>query len=222
MSNGNPYLVFAGLACTVVLMPGADTVLVFRTTQAYGTRTGLTTAVGVVTGPIVWGMLSGAGVALLISRNAIVYMSIALLGALYLAYLAVGCFRSAASGSTALLNASADSTPAGSSRNAYVTGLLTNLFNPKIGVFYLSVMPGLFHGRVGLWAGGSLGLIQACLGIVFLSGVALVTGRARRYLTSRRTTVVVEMLAGCCLLAFAAYVVWSVLHSPYAAHAASS
>ncbi|XVQ09765.1 LysE family translocator [Spirillospora sp. CA-255316] len=215
ISSGNPYLVFSGLAFAVVLMPGADTILVFRTSRALGTRTGLMTAAGVVTGPVLWGVFSGIGVALVIARNQTLYTALALLGALYLLYLAYGCFRSAADGSAVPLDAPDEAPPdSGTMRNAYVTGLLTNLLNPKIGVFYLSVMPGLFQGEADPWDGGSLGLIQASMGIVFLSCVALLAGKARRYLSSRRASLVVEVLAGACLLAFAVYVAWSVLHSP--------
>ncbi|WP_242885118.1 LysE family translocator [Actinomadura litoris] len=215
-------------------MPGADTILVFRTSRAYGVRTGLTTAVGVVTGPVIWGALSGIGVALLIARNHAVYTLLALAGAAYLLYLAAGCFRAAVTGSTALADAHPAGThpagthPAGTDpgtdgapleraeagpSSPYVTGLLTNLLNPKIGVFYVSVMPGLFQKRPDLWVGGSLGLIQSSMGLLFLGGVALAAGRARRYLASRRASRVVEVLAGGCLLVFALYVVWSVLHS---------
>ena len=211
--SGSPYLVFAGIAFVVVVMPGADTILVFRASRAHGTRVGLTTAVGVVTGPVVWGLLSGVGAALVVARNATVYRGLALLGALYLVYLAVGCFRSARAGATPLFDAPADGEPGRTSGNAYVTGLLTNLLNPKIGVFYLSVMPGLFRGRhLDLWVGGSLGLIQSCIGFGFLSCVALLAGRARRYLTGRLPNTVAEVVAGLCLLAFAGYTAWSVLH----------
>lgn len=215
ISSGNPYLVFSLLAFAVVLMPGADTILVFRTSRAQGTRAGLMTAVGVVTGPVLWGMFSGIGVALIVARDKTLYVALALLGALYLVYLAYGCFKSAADGSAVPLDAS-DEGPreSGTMRRAYVTGLLTNLLNPKIGVFYLSVMPGLFRGDVDPWDGGSLGLIQATMGIVFLSCVAFLAGRARRYLSSRRASLAVEVLAGLCLLAFAVYVTWSVLQSP--------
>jgi threonine/homoserine/homoserine lactone efflux protein len=191
-------------------MPGADTILVFRTSRARGSRAGLATAAGVVTGPVVWGTLSGIGVALVIAHNGTLYATLALAGALYLLYLAAGCFRAAATGSTALLDA--EPLPYTRPCNAYITGLLTNLLNPKIGVFYLSVMPGLFQGRPGPWVGGSLGLIQAGLGITFLSAVALLAGRARHLLASRHAAMVVESVAGACLLTFAAYVTWSVFH----------
>ncbi|MDL4775329.1 MULTISPECIES: LysE family translocator [Thermomonosporaceae] len=226
MSSGNPYLVFAGLALTVVLMPGADTILVFRTSRAHGTRLGLTTAAGVVTGPVIWGMLSGVGVALIVARNATVYRALALFGALYLLYLAAGCLRAAATGTVPPLdgepnepnepneaNEADAAVPGGTPRNAYVTGLLTNLLNPKIGVFYLSIMPGLFHGTPDLWVGGSLGLIQASMGIVFLGLVAVLSGRARRYLAGRRASAAVELLAGGCLAAFALYTAWSALRA---------
>lgn len=221
--TGSPYLVFAGLAVVVVLIPGADTILVFRVSRASGVRNGLVTAAGVVTGPVIWGMLSGVGVALVLSRNAALYAALALGGALYLVYLAAGCFRSAARGGPVLADTVladtvladtvlADPVLAGRPRSAYVTGLLTNLLNPKIGVFYLSVMPGLFHGRhLDAWVGGSLGLIQSVIGFIYLACVTLLAGRSRRYLAGRRAGVTVEVVAGACLLAFAAYTAWSVV-----------
>jgi threonine/homoserine/homoserine lactone efflux protein len=197
-------------------MPGADTVLVFRMSRAHGVRTGLTTAIGVVTGPVIWGVLSGIGAALILARNATAYTLLALFGALYLLYLAVGCFRLAASQSTAAFDVQPDGDSGIPPKNSYVTGLLTNLLNPKIGVFYLSVMPELFQGRhLDLWVGGSLGLIQSCIGFAFLSCVALLTGKARRYLAGNLSNMVVESLAGLCLLAFAVYSVWSVLYSAH-------
>ncbi|MEV4647817.1 LysE family translocator [Saccharopolyspora sp. NPDC049357] len=208
--NSSPFLVFAGLALVVVLTPGADTILVLRMSSAHGARTGIATALGVVTGPVIWGALSGVGVALIVTRNATLYTALALLGAAYLLYLAVGCFRSAAAAATSI---EAGLEPrAIRPRNAYVTGLLTNLLNPKIGVFYLAVMPGLFLGQhLDLWIGGSLGLIQACIGLAFLSCAAWFATRSRRFLTGPRSGVLMETVAGLCLLTFSLCTAWSVL-----------
>ncbi|MEV6976575.1 LysE family translocator [Kitasatospora sp. NPDC093806] len=210
--GGSPYLVFAGLAVVVVLSPGADTVLVFRMSRMHGVRTGVKTALGVVTGPVLWGLLSGMGLALVMAHNTTVYKALALCGGLYLLYLAVGCFRSMRGPATAMFDDPQGGAAEGLKRNPYVTGLLTNLLNPKIGVFYLSIMPSLFDGRrLDLWIGGSLGLIQSCIGFAFLSAVALLAEMLRPYLAGRVPNLVAELLAGLSLAGFAGYTFWTVL-----------
>ncbi|MGB4777300.1 LysE family translocator [Microbacterium sp.] len=90
----------------------------------------------------------------------------------------------------------------------FFTGLMTNLLNPKIGVFYLSVMPGLFLGQeITPWLGALLGAMHAVLGLTFLSGVAVLSGFARRHLTRPKVRAAIELVCGACLLAFASFVV---------------
>ncbi|WP_307218218.1 LysE family translocator [Microbacterium sp. SORGH_AS_0888] len=202
---------FLALAAAVVAMPGADTILVLRTSLRAGARTALVTALGVVCGPVVWGALAGLGVALVLSRLPVVYAVVALAGAGYLAYLAMGGLRAA----RRAWRARADPTPsptitgaAPTARGAFLTGLLTNLLNPKIGVFYLAVMPGLFSpGAVTVWLGAALGAIHGVLGLVYLSAVALFADRMRRFLTRPAANAVVELACGVVLLLFAVAVV---------------
>lgn len=205
-------LAFTGVAVVVVLMPGADTVLVLRTSLRDGPRSGVATALGVTCGPVVWGALAGVGVALLLGRNRVLYDAVAVAGGVYLGYLAVSAarsgirsWRSAGTGEDAVLGVDA----APRSRASYFrTGLTTNLLNPKIGVFYLAVMPGLFAGQaITVWLGALLGLIHGVLGLVFLSGVSVLAGAARRRLLRPRTSAVIELLCGACLLGFGLYVI---------------
>jgi threonine/homoserine/homoserine lactone efflux protein len=202
---------FAVIALAVVLLPGADTVLVLRTSLRDGSRAGTITALGVVCGPVIWGALAGLGVALLLSRDALIYRGVAMAGGVYLAYLA---YRSFVSAYTAWRSTQGDAFENGprarSPRSAshYLTGLMTNLLNPKIGVFYLSVMPGLFLGQhITAWIGGLLGAIHAVLGLAFLSGVAALSGFARKRLARPRVQAVIELACGLCLLTFGGFVV---------------
>ena len=166
-------------------------------------------------GPVVWGALAGLGVALVLSRNPVLYSVVAAVGGLYLAYLAWGSFRSAAARwrATDSVEVGADG-PQGTRRTYFLTGLMTNLLNPKIGVFYVSIMPGLFIGQpVSVWLGAFLGLIQSVLGLAFLTAVSALSAVAARYLTRPRTNAVIDLVCGLCLLAFGVYVlVEAVLH----------
>ncbi|MFT4213913.1 MAG: LysE family translocator [Microbacterium sp.] len=199
---------FTAIAAAVVLMPGADTILVLRTSLRFGVRTAVVTAAGVVCGPVIWGALAGLGVALVISRWPVVYSAVAVAGALYLIFLGWGCVRTAAR----LWRRASDAAEAASvavptPRSALFTGLLTNLLNPKIGVFYLAVMPGLFApADVTVWLGALLGAIHGAIGLLYLSAVAVFAATVRRFLTRPAANAVVELVCGLCLVAFAAFV----------------
>ncbi|MFT4229494.1 MAG: LysE family translocator [Microbacterium sp.] len=210
---------FAVIALVVVLMPGADTILVLRTSLRDGARAGIITASGIVCGPVIWGALAGLGAALVLSQDPLLYSAVAAAGGLYLAYLAYRTFLSARStwrsAVTVIPDATATAPSSRRSMTYFFTGLMTNLLNPKIGAFYLSVMPGLFIGQqITAWLGALLGAIHAVLGLAFLSGVAALSGLARKYLTQPRVQAVIEMICGLCLLGFGALVVVeAVIHS---------
>jgi threonine/homoserine/homoserine lactone efflux protein len=204
-------LAFTGIALVVVLMPGADTVLVLRTSLRYGARAGIITATGIVCGPIIWGALAGLGVALILGQNPLLYNIVATAGGLYLIYLAAQSFRAATTGwlspNDEHLPRSGTTLTRSSVATQFTTGLMTNLLNPKIGVFYISVMPGLFIGQhIGVGLGALLGLIQAVLGLMFLTAVALLSARANGILTRPRIAAAVELACGLCLFLFGTYV----------------
>ncbi|WP_307484133.1 LysE family translocator [Microbacterium trichothecenolyticum] len=190
-------------------MPGADTILVLRTSLRFGARKAIVTAAGVVCGPVIWGALAGLGMALVISRLPIIYSAVALAGALYLVYLGIGSVRAART-LWRRRSESAETAPAVVSppHSAFLTGLMTNLLNPKIGVFYLAVMPGLFApGDVTIWLGALLGAIHGAIGLIFLTAVAIFAAYVRRFLTRPTVSAAVELACGLCLFAFALFVI---------------
>lgn len=204
---------FAVIALAAAVMPGADTILVLRSSLRDGTRAGVVTALGIATGTIIWGTLAGLGVALIIGRHPLLYTVIAAAGGLYLGYLAVRAFLSAgrtwraASEVTALSGPESAAVPEQHPRSHFTNGLVTNLLNPKLGALYMSVMPGLFIGQaITAWLGALLGSNHAVIGVAFLSAVAALSGLARRYLMRPKVQAVVEAVCGLCLLAFGVFV----------------
>ncbi len=86
---------------------------------------------------------------------------------------------------------------------AFRTGLITNLLNPKVGVFYLSVMPQFLpEGLSPLLGSLSLGGIHIVEGIVWLSLVVVVAGRARGWLQRPAIRRRLEQLTGVVFLGF--------------------
>ncbi len=86
---------------------------------------------------------------------------------------------------------------------SFGAGLTTNLLNPKVGAFYVAVMPAFLPDRVPAVVGAlALGAIHAAEGVVWLSGVALLVGRARRILATERVGRWLERLAGVVFIGF--------------------
>ena len=97
---------------------------------------------------------------------------------------------------------------AGHTGNHFVRGLFCDLLNPKIGIFYLAIMPSLFtQNQISGWLGGLLGTIHAALGFVFLTIIAILAAAVRNHLAQPRASAVIQILCGLCLAGFGVYAV---------------
>jgi threonine/homoserine/homoserine lactone efflux protein len=135
---------FVLLAVALSATPGPDDVLVLSSCLRGGPRLGAATAVGAATGALVWGCAAAVGLAAVVSRSAAVYDAIRLAGAAYLIVLGVVPLVAQAVGARAatpaVLPGGPTSRPAGL-RPAFTAGLMSDLLNPKIGLFYVAVVP---------------------------------------------------------------------------------
>lgn len=199
---------FTWLALAMTLAPGSDTVFVVRSSLAAGWKAGVVAALGIVCGVVLWGGLAGLGVALLLVRWPVVYNLVAVAGGVYLGYLAVQTFLGAWKTWGAAVSQEGEAESARPLGQVFRAGFLTNLLNPKIGVFYLSVMPGLFLGQgLTVWLGLLLGGIHAAWGVLWLSIVSLVAGWARKTLLRPRARAVLDAICGVLLLGFGIFVI---------------
>lgn len=134
-----------GLAALLTITPGPDTMLVVRNALRSGTRGGIATAFGVSLGLVVHIALSGAGLSAVLVHSAAAFDVVRMLGAFYLVWLGCkalyGAYRGHAAGNAALAVATLASPLA--LRRAFTEGLLTNLLNPKVAIFYMAVLPQL-------------------------------------------------------------------------------
>ena len=161
-----------------------------------GSRVVLPTAIGTCTGLFAWGALSSLGVAAILAASAELYAVLRLAGAAYLVVLGLLALRAALTGRHADDPGVA---PRGLGRQASMTrlagfrsGLLTNLLNPKIGVFYATLLPQFIpQGAPPLATSLLLAGIHAALGIAWLclyggllarAGDLVRRGRVRRTL----------------------------------------
>jgi len=150
-------------ASLLVVLPGPDSLLVVRSIMLKGRRAAVTTTAGVLSGLAVWVAAAALGLAALLHASHVGYTALRIVGAVYLVTLGVQALRSAQR-PAALVDR--DRGP-GVLGVGYRAGLVTNLLNPKIGVFFVTFLPGFVP------AGAPVGPTSLLLGAVFVTEGAL-------------------------------------------------
>jgi threonine/homoserine/homoserine lactone efflux protein len=181
-------LSYFGVSAIVIVTPGQDTALTIRNTLGGGRRDGVLTAAGVATGQVVWAVATSAGLAALLVASEPAFRALRWIGAAYLVYLGLQALL------RALRRAAARPLPA-ARRRPFRQGLLSNLGNPKMAVFFSSLLPQFAHSFPGLLA---LGLVFAGMTLAWLSVVARVGNVLRRPRVRR----FVDAVVGVVLVAF--------------------
>lgn len=203
MTLAQAVLGFALLAALMTITPGLDTVFVLRQALRGGPRPAFAAAAGIGLGVVFWGVAAAAGVAALFVASQVAYNMLRWAGVAFLLYLAFNYLRSAWRGDSPSLEVA--DTAVDKPGEAFMKGLLTDLLNPKIAVFYLSVLP-LFlpAGYPPAAIGALLALIHGAMGMTWFTVVILAAGPMRGYLTSRRGGRIVDATAGVAMAGFAA------------------
>ena len=184
-------LAFVLLSAVVICTPGPDTALTIRNTLASGLGNGLRTAHGVAFGQALWTLAASAGVAALVAASQPVFVAVRIAGAAYLVWLGLQALAAAVRGSRH------EYRPRGSAAG-FRQGLLSNLANPKMAVFFTSLLPQFGSGFGELL---TFGLVFATLTLVWLSGVASAVARTSRFLVRGRVRRGLDALSGLALAA---------------------
>jgi len=130
---------FATTVFVVNATPGVDMMLTLTRTLRHGVRGGLAAALGVMAGCVVHALAAALGLAALIAASAAAFSVLKWLGAAYLLWLAFGMLRSATFGeAAAAVPQLAESPGLGA---LFRQGVLTNVLNPKIALFFLALLP---------------------------------------------------------------------------------
>ncbi|HWL34436.1 MAG TPA: LysE family translocator [Gaiellaceae bacterium] len=186
---------FLVVAAVVICTPGQDTALTIRNALAGGRRSGLATALGVALGQAVWTIAAAAGLVAVLRASQPAFTALRLVGAAYLVYLGLQSLLVAVRRSRPHQRAVARSTPGGSLRQ----GLVSNLANPKMVVFFTSLLPQFGDAFGTLLA---LGLLFSLLTGLWLAAYAVAAARARRLLARDRIRRAFEAVTGVVLVAF--------------------
>ena len=184
---------FLAVAAVVICTPGQDTALTIRNALAGGRRSGLATALGVALGQAVWTAAAAVGLVAVLRASQPAFTALRLVGAAYLVFLGVQSLLAAA-GRRRVPHVEVRASPGGALRQ----GLLSNLANPKMAVFFTSLLPQFGAAFPVLL---SLGLLFALLTGVWLAGYAVAAARARRLLQRDHVRRTIDAVTGTVLVA---------------------
>jgi len=180
-------MTFLLVALIVIVTPGQDTALTIRNTLLGGRQHGVLTAAGVAAGQMVWVVTAAAGIAALLVASEPAFVALRVAGAAYLVWLGARSLLSAWRGH-------AHAGARGSRRAPFRQGVLSNLGNPKMAVFFTSLLPQFAQSFPALLAHG---LVFCALTLAWLSLVARVGSVLRRPRVRR----VVDAVTGAVLVA---------------------
>ena len=195
-------LAFLGVCALVICTPGPDTALTIRNSITGGRRGGLLTAAGIATGQLVWTIAASVGLAGLLQASQPAFTALKIIGAAYLVFLGAQSIVAAVRGK----ESSHDQPRAGSHepspRHAMRQGLISNLANPKMAAFFLSLLPQFVPpGADSFAAFAPLGLVFCLMTLSWLSLYAVVLHRFGSVLQRSRVRRTLEAVTGTVLVA---------------------
>lgn len=199
---GTHLLVFVGVAAIVIVVPGPDTAVVTKNVLLHGRRVALGTSLGVSAGLLVWTIAAAVGVASLVRASEVAFTALKLIGALYLVWLGVQAWRAAAHARGAAVADAVAATSKMGPLGGFRQGLLSDLANPKIGIFFTSLLPQFVDpGRPVLLPFLALGAVFVSMTVVWLVLYCLVAARAAETLQRPRVRAVMDRVTGTVLIA---------------------
>ena len=176
-------LAFIAAASLLTIAPGLDTALVLRTAATLGPRRAALAGLGVAVGCFGWAILVALGLGALLAASQFAYTALRWIGAAYLVWVGYGMLRHPRR------RFLPETGSKEGQRVAFTTGLLTNLLNPKVGIFYVSFLPQFVPQEVSVAPYILLlGAIHAVLGLIWFSCLIIATRPLARLL--RRPSVV--------------------------------
>lgn len=206
MPTPDTALAFFGLSILLSLSPGPDNLFVLMQSATQGRKAGLLVTLGLCTGLIGHTAAVALGLAALLAASATAFTLLKLAGAAYLLYLAWGAFRAPvgpmAAGAAVALKP----------WRMFGRGVLMNLSNPKVGIFFLAFLPQFVRPEAG-----SVALQVAWLGGLFMLAALLVFGTlawfasliGARFQRSTKAQRALNWSAGTIFAGLAARLAWS-------------
>jgi threonine/homoserine/homoserine lactone efflux protein len=192
---------FMGFAVALALVPGPDNIFVLTQSALHGRLSGIFVTLGLATGLIFHTTAVAFGVAAIFETSQLAFSALKYIGAAYLIYLAYKSFRE---GKTTL---DGQETPKEPASALYKRGLIMNIANPKVTIFFLAFLPQFVDPKVGSIVGQfyQLGGLMILMTILVFSSVALAAGFLGNWLRkSSKAMIWMNRASGMIFIALAA------------------
>jgi threonine/homoserine/homoserine lactone efflux protein len=187
---------FLGVSLVVIATPGQDTALTIRNTLLGARSSGVFTAAGVSVGQACWTLAASAGLAALLQASEPAFLALRLAGAAYLVFLGLQALIGAVRGRGERLTGGV-AAPRLASAKAFRQGLVSNLGNPKMAVFFVSLLPLFGPSFLALVV---LGRVFCMLTLAWLTAYAAVVARAGDFQRRPRIRRALEGVTGAVLV----------------------
>lgn len=199
----NQVWAFVLIAFLITITPGADTMLVVRSVLARGRRAGFAAMWGVITGGFIHACLAAFGITAILLNSVVAFQVVKTAGALYLMYLGIGSIRSALNKTDSV--AHQDQPVPMQLWRSYTEGIISNVLNPKIVVFYLAFLPQFLSPGDPVVAKSFLLVgIHYTMGIVWFSAVTLLVSKMSQVFAGSVLKKSLELFSGAIFIAFGA------------------
>jgi threonine/homoserine/homoserine lactone efflux protein len=202
----DPYLIgFVGYATVLAILPGADTALVTRNALAIGRNRTMLTILGIGAGCIIHALASALGLSAILATSARAFDVVKTVGAIYLVWIGIQSIRDAGRAQAAPPSTGLRSIAS----NPFLQGFLTNLFNPKVAIFYLTFLPQFIPpGANVLRRSLLLASLHIVIGFAWLAGYAWFIDQLGGVLTRPRVKAWLERVTGGLLIALGLRLAW--------------
>lgn len=199
MIDGPLLLAFVAAAAVLTVTPGVDTAMVLGSATVDGKRAAVSASSGIALGCLVWGGAVSLGLGAVLRASELAYTVVKFAGAAYLLWL----------GSRLLMRPrgsmpeAADRAGATGAAGAFRRGFLTNLLNPKIGVFYVTFLPQFVPAGANV-AGYTffLACVHVVLTLAWFCVIVLLTAPLRRFLARPAALRALDRLTGVVFVGF--------------------
>ncbi|WP_261842801.1 LysE family translocator [Aliamphritea ceti] len=171
-------ITFTLVAALLVMSPGPNGALIFKSVTTSGRAAGFANVAGFVAAFYLHGALSILGISVLLVQSAQLFFIVKILGAAYLCWIGINALRAAWKGSAVTQSAqTVKAVKRQSSRHAFLEGFLTNALNPKVSMFYLAAFPQFIPMGEGASAAFLLVFVHSVINLLWFSGMVILLSR---------------------------------------------
>ncbi|WP_026908292.1 homoserine/threonine efflux transporter [Paucisalibacillus globulus] len=195
------------IATFMVVLPGADTMLLIKNTLTYGRKAGRFSALGTAAGLTFWTLIAIFGLSMTIAKSVVLFNTIKYLGAAYLIYLGIKSFFSKNMFSLEDFKEHAKQPLKQVSQKGYkesfLQSLLSNILNPKTVLLYITIMPQFidFHYHINQQL-ILLGLILTVLAVLWFLILVQIVDYAKKWMNNPRFQKIFQRSTGFILVSF--------------------